>query len=91
MAERTTIKAVNRALAEQIGPDVELCRGRGYFYFWGDRMISLPSSSVATMHLSSMTVQEWVDEAKRMLAEDQHGLPAGFFPGSLKIGKAVQA
>ena len=62
---RTTLKAVNHALAG-LGTDARLVKSDGYFYFksgeaegWLDKTVSGPT-------LSSRTVDEWLMEYKRL-------------------------
>jgi hypothetical protein len=65
---RVTLANVNAALRAKGYAD-ELCRGRGYLYFWGDEAAGWFSSSVATMHLTSRSVAAWVALYEDMRAE----------------------
>ena len=62
---RVTLKAINDALAG-LGENARLAKGEGYFYFdlgeaanWLDKTVSTPT-------LSSRTVEEWIDEFRRL-------------------------
>lgn len=71
---RITLNEINKALAanpELYG--VQLVRGASYFYFAGGCAHRWQESGVPTNHLSSMTVDSWVDEAltrQRKFAHD---------------------
>lgn len=62
---RTTIRRVNEALAAAGFRGVELVRGNGYFYFSGDTA-HWHTTAVYTDRLTGMTVEQWVDEARRL-------------------------
>lgn len=66
---RTTLKKINAALAAKGYTDT-LERGKGYFYFWGGPACGWYSSSVATFHLTSMTVEQWVEMYERMAQKE---------------------
>jgi hypothetical protein len=65
---RVTQRAINKALADNGFPGVEIVAGNGYFYFSGGDTPLWRSTSVMTFHLSSLTVEEWVDEARSLRA-----------------------
>ncbi|HEY1336551.1 MAG TPA: hypothetical protein VGF59_03535 [Bryobacteraceae bacterium] len=62
---RVTLKAINDELAS-IGTEARLAKGGGYFYFrfgeandWLDRTVTVPT-------VGSLTLQEWIDEYRRL-------------------------
>jgi len=65
---RVTVANVNAAL-RAAGIDAELLKGRGYFYFGGPAVELCYTTSVPTMHLRSLSVEQWLDEARRFAAE----------------------
>lgn len=62
---RVTLNLVNAELRKR-GYDVELHRGRGYFYFSGGYLYD---PSVMVFRLSVLSVDQWVREYERRLAE----------------------
>lgn len=66
---RTTIRRVNDALEAAGFKGVELVRGNGYFYFSGGDTVRWHTTAVYTNRLTGMTVDEWVDEARRLREE----------------------
>ena len=62
---RTTLRNVNAALL-RAGLRAELVRGAGYFYFAGPDMERAHTTSVMTPRLGSMTVEQWVEECRRL-------------------------
>lgn len=69
-----TIKQVNAAL-QRNGYDGELVRGDGYHYFVGNDFDHAFSSSVPVMYTSHLTVDEWLDWAKRIREESRDRKP----------------
>ena len=67
---KLTMKRVNEAL-KPLG--VYLCKGNGYFYFWSDTaghaILRAYSSSVAVCKLSNLSIDQWVSQAQRIIAE----------------------
>jgi hypothetical protein len=62
---RVTLKAVHDEL-QRLGHDVRLDKGDGYFYFrsgeandWLDKTVKVPT-------LSSLTLEQWVEEFRRL-------------------------
>lgn len=69
----TSIGAVNREIKFSRGLDIELVKGRGYFYFVGDDIPSYaPSTSVMVYRITDLTVAQWLQELDDILkqAED---------------------
>jgi hypothetical protein len=64
---RVTLNAINAAIRDA-GSDFELVRGKGYFYFISPTQM-LRDSSVATMHLSGLTVEQWLGELRYKIDE----------------------
>lgn len=57
-----TIKQVNMAL-KKAGIDAELCKGSGYFYFWGQDCSGWYTTSVYVNRLNAIpTVERWINE-----------------------------
>jgi len=67
---RTTIRRVNDALEAAGFEGVELVRGNGYFYFSGGDTVRWHTSGVyGVSRLTAMSVEEWVNEARRLREE----------------------
>lgn len=62
---RVTIATVNAAL-QAAGMDAELVRGNHYLYFAGPAMDRAYETAVYTTRVTSMSVDGWVAEAKRL-------------------------
>jgi len=62
---RVTLKTVNDRLAE-LGIDARLEKGDGYFYFSGGETTDWLDRTVKVPILSSLTLDQWVDEFKRL-------------------------
>jgi hypothetical protein len=60
-----TTKQVVKYLAEH-GIKTELCRGKGYLYFWGDKEAGWFSSSVAVPRVSDLTFGRWLKEYRSL-------------------------
>ncbi len=63
-----TLKAVNKAMVAR-GYSDELVKGDGYFYFIGEKADQFYSSSVYVYRLNQLTLEQWLDDYARMLAE----------------------
>jgi hypothetical protein len=79
---RVTLKAINDALAG-FGESARLVKGDGYYYFdlgeaanWLDKTVSAPT-------LSSRTLEEWVEEFRRLKKLNQQ-----LFAESDKVGSS---
>lgn len=67
---RLTINNVNAAL-KAAGIDAELIKGDGYYWFHGLEAAGFYSSSVAVFKLTDLpSVEAWVDEYRRLKADD---------------------
>jgi hypothetical protein len=66
---RITLSNINKALKAK-GYDVELIRGKEYFYFIGFSVESWKTTSVNVFHLTDLSVEEWVKEYERLKAEN---------------------
>ena len=62
---RVTLKSVNDRLAE-LGIDARLEKGDGYFYFSGGEATDWLDRTVRMPILSSLTLDEWIDEFTRL-------------------------
>jgi hypothetical protein len=62
---RVTLKTVNDRLAE-LGYDARLEKGDGYFYFSGGEAMDWLHRTVKVPILSSLTLDQWVDEFRRL-------------------------
>lgn len=67
-----TNRQLRKALeAEGLG-DINLEKDDGYFYIWSDeRVIDLYDNSICVCHFNQCTIGEWVDEIKRLLAQNR--------------------
>ena len=62
---RVTLKSINDRLAE-LGHKASLEKGDGYFYFSGGEATDWLDRTVKVPTLSSLTLDQWVDEFKRL-------------------------
>jgi hypothetical protein len=62
---RVTLKSVNDRLAE-LGHTALLEKGDGYFYFSGGEATDWLDRTVKVPTLSGLTLDQWVDEFKRL-------------------------
>src|SRR5215467_1563105 len=62
---RVTLKTVNEKLAE-LGTKAELVKGGGYFLFRGGEADDWIDRTVAVPTISSLTLEEWLNEYKRL-------------------------
>lgn len=60
-----SIPAVNRAIAH-LG-NIELVRGNGYFYFFGDD-VNVWAESVYVYRINELSLARWVEEAQSAIA-----------------------
>lgn len=84
MAKAKSLAQVNRAIHKEF-PHVNLFRGEGYFFIysdnekWADAIATLPSSSIYTYRLNQQSVEQWVSDVRRLVAqidwEDAQALP----------------
>jgi hypothetical protein len=67
--KRITLNAINTELA-RLGYAERLFRGEGYFYFGeGEADGRWPSSSVWVYRLSQLSLDEWIQEYRRLAAD----------------------
>lgn len=59
--DMVTLKQINKALKNK-GYEVELVRGEGYFYFFGNDADYLTSQGVYIPRLSDQSVEKWVED-----------------------------
>lgn len=57
-----TLNRVNKEIAAR-GLDMELCKGKDYFYFWGNHA-STDMPGVYTYRLNDLTLDRWLEEAE---------------------------
>jgi hypothetical protein len=62
---RITLKSVNDRLAE-LGVGARLEKGDGYFYFSGGEATDWLDLTVKVLILSSLSLDQWVDEFNRL-------------------------
>ena len=67
---KVTRKMVNDALRAR-GRDESLREGDGYFYFGGGDAVNWLSSSVMVKKLSDLTLEQWLKEFDRLLANEK--------------------
>jgi hypothetical protein len=69
----TTLAIANKALKEKFG-DIELVRGDGYYYFFGNVASNMQESGLyGGWNLRTTTVQELIDEVEHRLKENGRG------------------
>lgn len=64
-SSRVTLKAIHDEL-QRLGHDVRLEKGDGYFYFWSGDANDWLDKTVNVATLSSLTLEQWVEEFKRL-------------------------
>jgi hypothetical protein len=79
---RVTLKAINDALAG-LGENARLVKGEGYFYFDFGEAANWLDKTVSTPTLSSRTVEEWIEEFRRLKKLNQQ-----LFAESDKMGNS---
>ena len=67
---RVTLKAINEALNGLV-PDVRLAKGDGYVYFTSGETANWLDTTVRVPTLSSLTLEQWIEEFKRLLTVNQ--------------------
>jgi hypothetical protein len=65
MATRVTLQSVNKELA-RLGHTARLSKGGGYFYFHFGEAANWLDRTVQAKTISSRTVDEWIDEFRRL-------------------------
>ena len=69
-APRLTINAINKAIRALGYKNVGLYKGRGYFYWSGGIASKFHQQGVyGSLHLSSMTLKQWVNDFKDKVKE----------------------
>src|SRR3954470_21851969 len=67
---KVTLKAINEALNGLV-PDVRLAKGDGYFYFTSGETANWLDTTVRVPTLSSLTLEQWIEEFKRLKSVNQ--------------------
>lgn len=62
---RLTVKAINEELAKR-GYSARLGKGDSYFYFSGGEAADWLDRTVNAPNLSSLTIEQWIDEFERL-------------------------
>jgi hypothetical protein len=62
---RLTLKVVNNALRD-LGEGIQLSKADGYFYFASGEAAKWIDTTVRVPTLSSLTLEQWIDEFKRL-------------------------
>ena len=60
-----TLKMINDEL-RRLGHDVHIEKGDGYFYFWKGDANKWLDRTVNVPNVSSLTLQQWIDEFERL-------------------------
>jgi hypothetical protein len=71
-----TLKAINEELAKR-GHHALLAKGDGYFYFWSGEAADWLDRTVTVPKLSSLTVDQWVEEFRKLKNKNQEILRGG--------------
>jgi len=75
----TTLKQVNLALQTEL-PGIKLVKGKGYYWVWSDddklqdQLAGLYSTTIGVYHVSQQTVEQWIDDVKRVLTDWERSL-----------------
>lgn len=64
----TTLNKINRAIS--LLGDISLVRGNGYYYFIGASVECCAGTSVMVFRLNELTHEQWIEEAKRLIEEN---------------------
>lgn len=56
-----TLNKINKEIAAH-GLKIELCKGKGYFYFWGED-VKHDSEGVYVYRLNELGMQDWLQSA----------------------------
>ena len=92
------INNINKEIKRQLGLDIKLWKGDGYFYFYseddklGNMIAGFETASVYVFHLTSYTVDQWVDQLREMIKkweDDKPPVSDSNKIGALKITKRV--
>jgi hypothetical protein len=67
---RVTRQMINDALRAR-GRDESLREGEGYFYFGGGEAVNWLSTSVMVKKLSDLTLEQWLAEFDKLLANEK--------------------
>jgi hypothetical protein len=67
---RLTRQMINDALRAR-GRDESLREGEGYFYFGGGEAVNWLSTSVMVKKLSDLTLEQWLAEFDKLLANEK--------------------
>jgi hypothetical protein len=70
---RLTLKAINDEF-QRLGHDVQLTKGDGYFYFQGGSSVDWLDTTVRVPTVSSLTLEQWVEEFNRLKKVNQEVL-----------------
>lgn len=70
MTSRVTLRSVSAAIAAAGGAET-LERGSGYFYFADGSSAHWPQTAVYVNRLRALTVEQWVDEWRRLRSADE--------------------
>src|SRR5580704_18111321 len=70
---RLTLKAINDEL-KQLGNDVDIEKGEGYFYFWKGDANNWLDRTVNVPKVSSLTLEQWIGEFERLKKFNQEML-----------------
>lgn len=68
--KRLTLKTINKKLSE-LEYDIQLHKGKGYFYFWGDD-VDPSSEGVYVSTLNQLTLNQWMEEALRRIESEEN-------------------
>lgn len=72
MTKATSVKQIINKIGE---PNLSLQKGEGYWYFvYDDNGLNFETYSVPTMYLNSVSLEDWVDEAKIFMAQVKENL-----------------
>jgi hypothetical protein len=72
---RVTLQSIHDKL-RQLGHDVRLEKADGYFYFWSGEANDWLDRTVNVPRLSSLTLEQWVEEFNRLKKLNQEILRA---------------
>ena len=82
-----TLKAINEELAKR-GHHALLAKGDGYFYFWSGEAADWLDRTVTVPKLSSLTVDQWVEEFRKLKKKNQEILRSGKRTGKGHVGRS---
>lgn len=62
-----TTKKIVKAIKENFGVDVQMFKGKGYYYFIGSCLEEAKITSVDVDTINELSLEQWMNEFKRFI------------------------